>query len=107
MARGSRYDGAEVASARVDDGVGQEREVRYLRRRLVHGTVTSTAASTALALAHHRVTEDDRLDLVSARYYGDPTASWRICDANLALNPDDLVGRDAAGRLLVVPTPGV
>lgn len=101
MARGSRYDGAEVASARVANGFGGEREVRYLRRRLVRDI------SGAPALAQHRVTEDDRLDLVSARYYGDPTAFWRICDANLALDPDDLVSRDAAGRLLVVPAPGV
>ncbi|MDP5181586.1 LysM domain-containing protein [Blastococcus sp. BMG 814] len=100
MARGSRYDGAEVASARIVDGRGGEREVSYLRRRL-HGT------SSAPALAHHRVAEEDRLDLVSARYYGDPMAFWRICDANHALDPDDLVARDAAGRLLVVPAPVV
>jgi hypothetical protein len=100
MPRGSRYDGAEVACTSVADGLGGEREVRYLRRRL------RPDASGAPALARHRVTEDDRLDLVSARYYGDPTAAWRICDANHALDPDDLVGRDAAGRLLVVPMPG-
>lgn len=101
MARGSRYDGVEVASTRVADGLGGEREVRYLRRRLL------PEPSGAPALAHHRVTEDDRLDLIAARYYGDPTASWRISDANAALDPDDLVGREAAGRLLVVPVPGV
>ena len=100
MTSGSRYDGADVASTRVADGSGGEREVRYLRRRLVRG-------AGAPALTHHRVAEDDRLDLVSARYYGDPTAYWRICDANVALDPDELVSRDAAGRLLVVPTPGV
>lgn len=101
MAKGSRYDGADVASTRVADGLGGEREVRYLRRRLVRDT------SDVPALAQHRVAEDDRLDLISARYYGDPTAYWRICDANLALDPEALVARDAAGRLLVVPTPGV
>lgn len=101
MARGSRYDGAEEATGRVQDGLGHEREVRYLRRPL------GKRSSTVPALARHRVGEDDRLDLVSARYYGDPTAFWRICDANLALDPDDLVARGAAGRLLVVPTPEV
>lgn len=101
MARGSRYDGAQVGSVRVPDGLGGEREVHYLRRRLVRDR------SGAPALAQHRVAEDDRLDLISARYYGDPTAFWRICDANLAVDPDQLVAREAAGRLLVVPTPGV
>jgi nucleoid-associated protein YgaU len=95
----SRYDGVPRATVRVDDGVGGEREVHYLRRRRV------PEPSAAPPLGRHRVGEDDRLDLVSARFYGDPTAFWRICDANDALDPDDLVSPDAVGTVLVVPVP--
>ena len=36
------------------------------------------------------VTEGDRLDNITARFLGDPTQFWRVCDANLALLPDEL-----------------
>jgi hypothetical protein len=97
----SRYDGAEVATVQVGDGAGGTRRVSYLRRR------SPTAPGEQPTLALHPVAEDDRLDLVSARYYGDSTAWWRICDANAALDPDALVAPDAAGTVLAVPVPGV
>ena len=50
---------------------------------------------------------DDRLDLVSFRYTGDPLGFWRVCDANAALDPDDLVDAEAVGTEIVVPVPGV
>ena len=42
----------------------------------------------------------DRLDLITARTLGDPEQFWRICDANDALDPDDLAepGRRLASR---------
>ena len=95
----SRYDGAEVATVQVADGTGGQREVRYLLRR--------RPPAAAPTLAVHEVAEDDRLDLLAARYLGDPTAFWRICDANAALDPDVLVAPGAAGDLLVIPVPGV
>ena len=48
----------------------------------------------------------DRLDLVAARYLGDPTAAWQVADANGALDPDELTAVEAEGDLLVVPFPG-
>jgi nucleoid-associated protein YgaU len=42
----------------------------------------------------------DRLDLIAARTLGDPLLFWRIADANLALDPFDLV---EPGRALTVP----
>ncbi|MEQ4208816.1 LysM domain-containing protein [Actinopolymorpha sp. B17G11] len=101
MAAGSRYDGVEIATATVPDGAGGSREVRYLRRR----AVPDPAAAAPMAL--HAVAADDRLDLVTARYLGDPAAFWRIADANAALDPDALVGPDAEGALLVIPVPGM
>ena len=49
----------------------------------------------------------DRLDLVSHRYTGDPLGGWRIAEANAALDPDRLVGDEAVGTDLDIPTPGI
>lgn len=97
----SRYDGAATATVVVDDGIGGVREVAYLLTRVASDPVA------VLPLAWHRVVPDDRLDLLAARHLGDPAAAWRIADANLALDPDDLVGPDAEGRVVVIPVPGV
>lgn len=96
-----RYATSEIATIAVPDGHGGSRQVRYLRRR----TLPSPDAIVPIAL--HTVTADDRLDLLSAMYLGDPTAFWQIADANAALDPDALVGPDAEGTALVIPTPGV
>jgi hypothetical protein len=96
----SRYDGVPTATIEVDDGRGGVREVPYILTR------TPADPATLTPLAWHRVAADDRLDLIAARYLGDPSAFWRIGDANLALDPDDLVGPDAEGTVLVVPAPG-
>ena len=101
MAGRSRYDGARTATVEIDDGRGGRREVVYLLTR----TPLDPGATTPFAW--HRVAADDRLDLLASRYLGDPAAFWRICDANLALDPDELVGPDAEGAVVVVPTPGV
>ncbi len=39
--------------------------------------------------------DGERLDLIAARYLGDPEQSWRQCDANGAVRPEELeeVGR--------------
>jgi hypothetical protein len=100
VAAGSRYDGAYTATVVVDDGTGGVREVAYLLTRV---PPEPGAIPVALRL---RVVPDDRLDLLAARYLGDPGAAWRICDANAALDPDALVGPDAEGRIIAIPAPG-
>ena len=97
----SRYDSVDTAVVDVPDGVGGERTVRYLRRRALPDP------TQIRPLALHEVGADDRLDLVTARYLGDPTAFWRVADANAALDSDDLVGPDAEGDLVIIPVPGV
>ena len=99
MAGNSRYAGLEIAAAAVSDGVGGTRQVRYWRRR----PLPDPAALTPLTV--HPVTAHDRLDLVTAHYLGDPTAFWQVADANAALDPDALVGPDAAGTVLIIPEP--
>jgi len=42
----------------------------------------------------------DRLDLLAARYFGDPLQYWRIADANPAPSPDELL---EPGRVLIIP----
>ena len=41
-------------------------------------------------LGYHRREEGQRLDLIAAYYLKDPTAFWRICDANAATSPHAL-----------------
>lgn len=95
-----RYIEVESATIAVADGVGGVREVRHLwRRRLPEPGGGQPAAV-------HKVTAEDRLDLVAARHLGDPAAFWLIADANAALDPDRLVGPDAEGLPLIIPVPG-
>jgi hypothetical protein len=47
--------------------------------------------------------EGDRLDNLSAQYLGDPEAFWRLCDANVALQPDELT--ETPGRRIYITLP--
>ena len=95
----SRYAAVPVAVTTVPDGRGGQREVRYLRRRLL------PPLAGRQVLTDHLVTSGDRIDVVTATYLGDPTQFWRICDANLARHPDELTAPDRIGETLVVPVP--
>lgn len=53
-------------------------------------------------LQEHVVTEGDRLDNVTFAYLGDPEQFWRVCDANRAMRPDDLI---ELGRRLRITLP--
>jgi nucleoid-associated protein YgaU len=48
----------------------------------------------------HKIVAGDRLDLLAARYFGDPFQYWRIVDANAAFTPEELL---EPGRILVIP----
>ncbi len=89
----SRYNGVPILTHTFIDG----REAPYLSRRFIpHATRFST-------LGTHLVIEGDRLDNLSARYLGDPEQYWKLCDANGALRPDELV--EAIGRSLRIGLP--
>ena len=53
------------------------------------------------------VAPGDRIDLLSNRVYGDSLAFWRICDANDAMDPRDMLSEAAADptRRLRAPLP--
>jgi hypothetical protein len=63
-------------------------------------TVTATRLprpGLAVVLGYYRRKSGDRLDHIAARFMADPTAFWRICDANGAVSPDALAARDLTG----------
>ena len=51
----------------------------------------------------HAYAAGERLDTITARYFGDPTRFWQICDANEVLRPTELT--DEIGHRIVVPLP--
>ena len=53
----------------------------------------------AFLKGYFRRSESQRLDLIANRFLNDPTAFWRLCDANNAVVPDAL----AADTLIAVP----
>ncbi len=82
----SRY--ANVGDATYQDAGG--RQFTYKLLRLI---------PTAPTLLAHTVVQEDRLDLLAAKFYTDPEQFWRICDANLAMRPDNL--HEVGLRLLI------
>ena len=91
----SRYYGLDTATFVTADG----RTVAYLRRRFVPDR------SNATVLAEHVVSQGVRLDNVTALYLGDPEQFWRLCDANHAMQPEQLTADSQIGRTLRVPLP--
>ncbi|NUM43468.1 MAG: LysM peptidoglycan-binding domain-containing protein [Anaerolineales bacterium] len=77
----SRYYRLETASLEMPDG----KTVRYLRRRFL-----PPAGSFSL-LREHTIVEGERLDHIAAQNLGDAEQFWRLCDANNALRPEDLL----------------
>jgi hypothetical protein len=73
------------------------RQVPYLRRRFLPQGQALPLLTEADPLP------GDRLDLIAARTLGDPLLFWRVCDANNAMNPFDLIAE--RGRPLRVPLP--
>ncbi|HEX9511218.1 MAG TPA: LysM domain-containing protein [Puia sp.] len=90
---GSRYYTTEVATYTGTDG----NEVKYIRRRFV------PSADEFVLLRTHTVTEGERLDNIANQYLGDPLQFWQLCDANNALDPEELT--DPAGRKIRITLP--
>lgn len=89
----SRYNNVPVLTHTFPDG----RQVAYLARRVVPPPERFTT------LRMHTVVEGDRLDNLAARHLGDPEQYWKICDANRALRPDELVEIVAAKLRITLP----
>jgi hypothetical protein len=91
----SRYCGFGVQQYTAPDG----RTIAYLARRIV----PQPGAPNFATINQYTVHQHDRLDLIAARYLGDPLMFWLICDANGAIAPHDLVA--TPGRVLAITTP--
>lgn len=93
----SRYAGiADVTLTRLDED-GRPFVIVYKRRRFLPNDENSTT------LVEHTVTQAERLDNITARYLGDPTLFWKVCDANGVLHPAEL---EELGRVVRIALPG-
>lgn len=97
----SRYYGSATLTYTTPDG----RSITYLARRFV----PAPGAPNFSTVARHTVTQGDRLDLIAAKYLGDPLLFWLLCDANGAIRPDALVEKPGATLDITMPqgVPGV
>lgn len=91
----SRYAKKPLATYTKVGGI----EVRYVLRRFC------PRGEDLPILAEVVVQEGDRLDLVAHRTIGDALQFWRVCDANNAMNPCDVLEPDRIGEFVRVPIP--
>jgi len=94
----SRYIGLEITTISVSDGDNGTRDIRYVRRRII------PSAEGLTTLAEHTVAQGERLDQITARYVGDPTQFWRVCDANNVSKPEEL---EEVGRVIKIAMPRI
>jgi len=91
----SRY--ANIKTTTLVDKDGDE--VRYLLRRFLPDGLRQPL------LTEITVAEGDRLDLIAFRTIGDPVQSWRIADANNAMDPAELTAEPGEVIRVAVPQP--
>ena len=91
----SRYYGFGVQYYGAPNG----QVIAYLARRIV----PQPGAPNFATINQYTVHQGDRLDLIAAKYLGDPLMAWLICNANGAIRPHDLVA--TPGRVLAITTP--
>ena len=89
----SRYAAIDTGQLTTPDG----RSITYIRRRFL------PQATKVSLLVERTATSDDRLDLITAQTIGDPEQFWRICDANNAMNPAELLADPI--QTLRIPAP--
>lgn len=89
----SRYYGLQTATLEA----ANHTLCPYLTRRFL------PAPERFAVLQEHLVSEGERLDNVTAEFLGDPEQFWRLCDANRAMRPEELLER--LGRRLRITLP--
>jgi hypothetical protein len=94
----SRYYNVATATLTVTRPDGTAVDIRYVRRRFI------PSADGETILVEHTVSQQERLDNITARYLDDPTQFWRVCDANVVLRPDEL---ERIGRVIRITMPKV
>lgn len=91
----SRYYGSSTLTYTTPNG----QTLTYLARRFV----PQAGAPNFATVAQHTVKQGDRLDLIAAKYLGDPLIYWLICDANGAIRPNDLVAMPGTVLQITMP----
>ncbi len=89
----SRYHGIETATLQTPEG----RTVTYVRRRFI------PQPDRFAAVQLHTVAGGDRLDNITAQYFGDPEQFHLMCDANNTMHPLELT--EVVGRKLRITLP--
>ena len=89
----SRYHQTPLASLTMPDGT----QAAYLKRRFL------PPPENFSLLQEHTVTEGERLEHIAAKYLGDPEQFWRLCDANGAVRPNELL--EPIGRRIRITLP--
>ena len=97
--KSSRYYTIENATISITDKNDAPKIIIYKKRRFIPKMEGSTT------LLEHTVSQGERLDNITARYLGDSTQFWRVCDSNLILDPDELT--DEIGRRIKISIPGL
>jgi hypothetical protein len=95
----SRYANVETVTLERVDADGNVRAIAYKRRRFVPPAAGQTT------LVQHRFAAGERLDTITARYFGEPTQFWQICDANDVLRPSELEAE--VGRPITIAMPSL
>ena len=89
-----RYSDEPVLEHGQKDGSA----VRYVRPRILPQT------NSYMVTMPHRVSDNDRPDILAFQQLGNPTAWWMIADSNDAMHPDQLL--DEIGESITIPVPG-
>jgi hypothetical protein len=76
----SRYYGLSILSTTTPSGS----QINYVARRFI------PPPESYSLLQRYRVQQGDRIDVIAASLVGNPLSYWQICDANLALEPNDV-----------------
>lgn len=96
--RNSRYASLPVKLHAATSTEGEPPQIRYVARRFLPPPDEGTT------IVEHTVADGERPDQIAAKYLGDPTRSWQIADANLAMDPAELTA--TPGRPIRVAIPG-
>jgi hypothetical protein len=92
--RDSRYYGLPVLATL--DARGER--VQYVSRRFLRDPLTLAV------IQRYRVQQGDRVDVLAAALIGNPLSYWQICDANCALDPDDVTAKPGSFISITMPS---
>ena len=89
----SRYSGIGTNTVTTVDG----RTIPFLQRRFM------PSPEKFALLQEYTVIQGDRIDNLAAKFVGDPERFWQLCDANVAMSPEELT--EIVGRILRITLP--